>query len=283
MADENAAQREYWNGPAGENWVANQAPLDALMAGITAALLDEIAPAPGQRILDVGCGAGETAIALARAVGPTGTVTGVDISEPLLSLARDRAGKAGVGNLVLLDADAAVYPFEAESVDRVISRFGLMFFADPVAALRNIATALRRGGDLVFVAWAAADRNPWFSLPLAAAVERLGPPEPGSPDAPGPTAFRDIARVVGILEAAGFAEPRGEERSVDLSLPGGLEAVADLSLRVGTATRHIRDKGGSEADARAIAAKIKERFAPFVTADGIRVPAVVNLFRATRR
>ena len=280
--DPNADQRAFWNGPPGESWVTNQAALDALHARVSALLLAEAAPAPGERVLDIGCGAGETTLAAARAVGPRGTATGVDISEPLLDRARRRAEAADAANAVFLHADAALHRFAPESADLAVSRFGLMFFADPVAAFRNLAPALAPGGRLVFVAWAAADRNPWFSLPLAAAVERLGPAAPSDPDAPGPMAFRDIGRVTRILAEAGFARAEGAVRTVDLHLPGGLEAAADLALRIGPATRHIRDKGGSEDDVRAIADGVRARLAPFVTGDGIRVPAAVNLYRAAR-
>ncbi len=278
--DPNAAQRDYWNGAPGQGWVANQAALDALHAGVTRLLLDEAAPAPGARLLDIGCGAGDTTLAFAAAVGPRGTVTGVDISEPLLALARDRAEAADIDTATFLHADAALHRFDPASVDQIVSRFGLMFFADPVAAFRNLATALRPGGTLVFAAWAGADRNPWFSLPLAAAVERLGPSAPSDPDAPGPMAFRDIARVTAILAAAGLSDPSGTARTVDLHLPGGLDAAADLALRIGPATRHIRDKAGTADDARAIAAGVRERLAPFATPDGLRVPATVNFYRA---
>lgn len=282
MADENAAQRAFWNGPQGESWVTNQADLDALQAAVADLLLAEAAPRPGARLLDIGCGAGASTLAFAAAVGPRGTVTGIDISEPLLALARARAEDAGADNVTFLHADAAHHPFAATEADQVVSRFGLMFFADPVAAFRNIAAALRPGGTLVFTAWAPADRNPWFALPLAAAVERLGSSETSDPDAPGPMAFRDIGRVTTLLAAAGLSDATGTAREVDLHLAGGLDAAAALALRVGPATRHIRDKGGSDEDARAIAAAVRARFAGFVTPDGIRVPAVVNLYRATR-
>lgn len=280
--DPNAAQRDFWNGPPGQNWVANQPALDALQSGVTDLLLAEAAPAVGARILDIGCGAGETSLAFARAVGRDGTVTGVDISEPLLALARQRAEAAGARSVAFLHADAAAHRFADASADQIVSRFGVMFFADPVAAFRNLAAALRPGGTIAFVAWAGPERNPWFTLPLAAAVERLGPPDPAPPDAPGPMAFRDIDRVTGILADAGLADARGEARTVELHLPGGLDAAADLALRIGPATRLIRDKGGNEDDARAIATGVRARLADFATPDGIRVPAAVNLFRAVR-
>ena len=281
-ADDNAGQRAFWNGPQGQSWVANQAALDALHTGGTELLLTEAAARPGARLLDIGCGAGATTLAFARAVGPAGSVTGVDISEPLLGLARARAEAEDVANATFLHADAAHHRFDPGSVDQVVSRFGLMFFANPPAALATIGAALRPGGAIVFVTWAGLAENPWFALPLAAAVARLGPPEPGDPDAPGPMAFRDIGRITGILGAAGFAEAEGEVHAVDLHLPGGLDAACALALRIGAASRLIRDKGGDEGDAAAIAADLRVRLAPFVSVDGIRVPAAVNVFRARR-
>jgi SAM-dependent methyltransferase len=280
--DENADQRVFWNSQPGQNWLANQADLVALHAGVSDLLLAETAPAPGERILDVGCGASASTLAFADAVGPKGFVTGLDISEPLLARAAERTRDAGLGNVAFVLADAAHHRF-TDAYDAIVSRFGLRFFADPVSAFRNLATALRPGGRIVFAAWTAADRNPWFTLPLAAAEARLGPGAPTPPDAPGPMAFHDIARVVGILEAAGFAEARGLARTVDLHHPGGLDAATGLAGRIGPAMRHIRDKGGSDADTRAIATGLRDAFGRFVTPDGIRVPAEVNLFRARRR
>jgi SAM-dependent methyltransferase len=279
--DDNAAQRAFWNDAPGRNWITHEAALDALHAGVTGILLAAAVPAPGERILDVGCGAGATTIAFAAAVGPTGTVTGLDISEPLLARAAERARDAGAANVAFIHADAAHHPLDGMTCDAVVSRFGLMFFAHPVAAFRNIATALRPGGRLVFAAWAGPEVNPWFTLPLEAAVARLGAPEPTPPDAPGPMAFRDRDRVLGILDAAGLIDTRAEPRAVDLCLPD-LEAAVALTSHVGAATRLIRDKGGNEADARAIAEGVRERLASYVDATGLRIPAEITLFSGTR-
>lgn len=279
-ADDNAAQRDYWNGVAGQSWSLHRADLDTLLTEVSDLLLAAAAPAAGARVLDIGCGAGASTLAFAEAVGPSGRVVGFDISEPLLGLARQRAEAEDLDTATFLHGDAARYRFDAGAADLVVSRFGLMFFADPAAALANIRTALRPGGEIVFVAWAAPDENPWFHVPFEVAVARLGPAEPTPPDAPGPMAFRDIARVVGLLAAAGFDDARGETRDVGLRVPGGIDAAAELALHVGPATRLLRDKGGDEADARAIAATLRDRLAPYATATGVRVPARINLFRA---
>lgn len=281
MPDANADQRDFWNGRPGLNWVANQDGLDSIHAGAARLLLEECAPEPGERILDVGCGAGATTRALAAAVGPAGQVTGLDISAPLLDRAREQV-KDGAGNVAFLLADAATHDFPEAGFDAVTSRFGMMFFDDPAAALRNIAGALRSGGRMVFVTWAGPEANPWFTVTTRAAAARLGEGTATPPDAPGPMAFRDIDRVVGILEAAGLTDCSGAFHEGALHHPGGLEAATELATRVGPAMRLMREREAGEADRQAIIAAIRSEFAPFATADGIRVPAGFNLFRARR-
>ena len=284
MADEgNALQREFWNAQPGLNWAVHQAELDALAVDATEALLEAAAPAAGERVLDIGCGAGASSFALARAVGAEGEVLGVDFSAPLLERAEMLRGEAGIPNVRFERGDAQVHRFDVAAFDLAASRFGMMFFADTVAALRNIGGALRPGGRLVFIAWAGPERNPWFTVPQEVAVRRLGPAEPSPPDAPGPMAFRDVARVVRLMREAGFADCAAEAVDVDLHLSGGVEAAADLAQHVGPIARMLRDKGGTEADRTAIAEALRDEFARFRSPDGIRVPAVVTLFRGLRR
>ncbi len=279
----NAEQAEFWNLGPGQNWVEFQADLDALHEGVTEVLLRAAAPRAGEAVLDVGCGAGATSLALAAAVAPSGRVLGVDISAPLLRRAEERRRELGIGNLGFELADAQARRFEAGAFDLVASRFGVMFFADPVAAFRNLAAGLRPGGRLAFAAWAGPERNPWFTLPQRIAVARLGPVEPSPPDAPGPMAFRDIGRVCGILEAAGLSDCTGESLDVELHHPGGLEAVVRLAGQVGVAVRLMREKQATPEDRAAILDAIAAEFARFRSADGIRVPAGINLFTAARR
>ena len=157
-----------------------------------------------------------------------------------------------------------------------------MFFADPVAAFRNIATALRPGGRIAFAAWSGADRNPWFSESLRIAASRLGPLPAPPPGAPGPTAFADRDRVTGLLAAAGLADATAETRAIELHHPGGIAAIAGLAAEVGPTPRAIRERNGTPEDLAAIVAGVAETFAVYATPDGVRIPAEIHLFRARR-
>lgn len=278
MSNANADQADFWNADPGQRWVRFQEDLDALHEGVTGVLLAAARPQPGERVLDVGCGAGAQTFALALAVGPDGAVTGVDFSAPLLERARNRQDAQGVGNVVFRQVDAQVDDLGADAFDLVASRFGVMFFADPVAAFANIRGALRPGGRIAFVAWQGPEANPWFTLPQRLAVERLGAVAPTSPDAPGPMAFRDAGRVLKILEAAGFADARAEPVVTELHHPGGVLAAAALSTQIGPISRIIREKGGTDADRDAIGEKLATAFEAYQTPDGIRVPAGITIF-----
>ncbi|GAB4386332.1 class I SAM-dependent methyltransferase [Albidovulum sp.] len=274
----NAAQAAFWSSQPGELWARQHARIDALFSEITAALLARAALAPGMSVLDVGCGAGETSLAAARAVAPGGRVLGVDISPTLLAVARQRG--AGVAGLDFVQADAQDHPFEPGARDLLLSRFGLMFFADPVAAFANLRAALRPGGRAVFVSWAAAAGNPWMVIPRAVGVERLGPVPADPPRTPGMFAFAEIDYVLSILGAAGFADLLGEEVAVNLHPAASVREAAEFATLLGPVSRIIRERGATEADREAIAGEIARRLAPFQTAEGVRVPARINLFCA---
>ncbi|WP_448509149.1 class I SAM-dependent methyltransferase [Immundisolibacter sp.] len=196
----------YWNGEGGEIWVRNMDRSEANFASLTPRLLAHAAARPGERVLDVGCGGGQTSRALAQAVSPNGAVLAVDISEPILRVARQRHG--AVANLAFLQADAGNADLGTACFDLLFSRFGVMFFADPVAAFRNLRRSLTPGGRMVFLCWRAMAENAWMAAPTAAAVAALGeehrPAPPADPRAPGPFAFADADYVRGILRHAGF-------------------------------------------------------------------------------
>ncbi|MBB1493196.1 class I SAM-dependent methyltransferase [Paracoccus sp. MC1854] len=281
MAQTNADQTEFWNSAPGQNWVRYQADLDAISQAAGDLLLEACQPREGEAVLDVGCGAGASTLALARAVAPTGRVHGVDISSPLLERASVRRDELGIENVTFELADAQDHAFAESAFDLVASRFGLMFFADPVTAFRNIRSSLRSGGRIAFVAWAGPEENPWFAWPHRIATARLGTVPPTPPDAPGPMAFQDLERVKAILSDAGFSGCEGRGVAVDLHHPGGLEAVLKLVTVVGPAARVVREKGGTDEDRTAIAEEVAARFEQFRSSDGIRIPARVNLFTAT--
>jgi len=238
MSEPNAAQAAYWNEVAGPRWAEFQAGLDRQVAPLGRRAMAALAPTPGERIVDIGCGAGETSLELARAVGADGYVLGVDLSAPLLEIARRRS--AGVAGLDFRQADAQTFPFEPGAFDAAFSRFGVMFFDNPAAAFGNIGRALRPGGRLAFVCWRKPDENPVMRLPMEAAGPLVPPPPPPEPGAPGPFAFADPDRVRGVLSDAGFVavEITPHDQKVG---SGDLETALALALSIGPLGAILRE------------------------------------------
>lgn len=276
----NTDQAEYWSSPSGQTWVTHQRDLDRLLSGVLDALLAHAAPAAGETVLDIGCGTGASTLELSRAVGSRGHVTALDIADPLLDLARHRGAEAGCDNIEFILGDAQIHPFAQSRADLVFSRFGVMFFADPVAAFANLRRAVKPGGRLAMICWQGAPDNPWFMVPMKVAMDRLGKPEPMDPYAPGPMAFKDVERVTGILDAAGWAEARGEKIEVDLIPPQARRAAAEMAVTIGPATRLIREKEATQTDQDTIRAGVEEALQPYEGPDGIRVPARVIVYTA---
>ncbi len=200
----------------------------------------------------------------------------------MLARARDRQREAGLANVDFLLADAQDHAFARDAFDLIASRFGMMFFADSGAAFRNMATALKPGGRMHFACWAGPEHNPFFTLPQAVAVARLGPVEPVPPEAPGPMAFRDIGRVTGLMAEAGLSGAEGRMERIDLHHPGTRDHVASVLVSVGSAGRVIIEKGGTAEDIAAIRAALAEALRPYEAADGVRIPAGINMFSAVR-
>jgi SAM-dependent methyltransferase len=238
--EQNADQAAYWGGEAGQRWVDRQETLDTILAPILDILLDRAAVTAGEQVIDVGCGCGASAIALARRAGPTGRVTGIDISAPMLARARARAAVDLPLDLVL--ADATVHAFEPQRADLLASRFGVMFFADPVLSFRNMRTALRSGGRVAFACWREPVRNPWMIVPLMETykfVPKL--PEMG-PEDPGPFAFAHEKRVRRILKEAGYAAIGMEaiDLALDLALGQGLDTAVRAAVDIGPVQRALQ-------------------------------------------
>ena len=273
----NEQQAEYWNGAVGERWVAMQDTLDAGMADIAAKALSFARVKPGMLVIDIGCGCGTTALALAEMVGPQGAVTGVDISMPMLGHAKARAASAKSA-AIFVHADASDYAFKPEN-DLIFSRFGVMFFADPAAAFANIRKALKPGGRLVFACWRTAPENAWAAVPFAAARDLLPEQPPADPTAPGPFALADSARVKNILEKAGFKNIRIEKLDTNMYMGAGLDAAVDMSTKAGPLARAL---GGIDDDALKgkIRARVKDALAKYQTADGVQAPAACWLVEA---
>ncbi len=270
----NADQIAYWNAQAGETWAAQQDKLDRQLEPLGEAAIEALDPKTGERLIDIGCGAGQSTLALADRVGPAGSVLGVDISVPLLQVAGRRAH--GVRQVTFQEADAQTWAFEPAAADGVFSRFGVMFFADPKAAFANIRRALKPGGRLAFVCWRPLAFNDWMRVPIEAALAHVATPPPSDPLSPGPFAFADPVRVRTILAGAGFT-------NVDVAphdtFVGGhpLDEAVALALKVGPLGMLIRENPDKR---DAVIAAVREALAPHEGLDGIMLPAAVWIVTA---
>jgi len=273
----NAQQIEYWNGPVGERWVALQDKLDRNLSGVTDGILPFAAARAGERVLDIGCGGGTTSFLLEEKVGPEGAVLGADISRPLLGLARERA-KAKGSRVQFLEADASASDFGGGRFDLGFSRFGVMFFADPIAAFANIKRAMAPGGRLAFVCWRAMRDNEWTRVPFDAAKRFLPDEGPADPHAPGPFAFADPARLKTILARAGFADVAIEKYDTTMRLGGTAQTAASEAFNIGPVARAVA--GLDEATRAKILAAIEAAWKPFESPNGVAPGAAVWLVGA---
>lgn len=278
----NAEQIQYWNELAGAKWVALQPLLDAQIGPLGRRVMERAGIGNGERVLDVGCGCGNTTLEIARRVGPTGAAVGLDISTVMLARARQAAHDAGLSHVRFENADAQTHRFSAPEFDVVFSRFGVMFFTDPVSAFANLATGLRPGGRLGFVCWQALQQNAWAFIPLRAALAHVPAPPVPAPDTPGPFAFADAERVRTLLAGAGFERIVVEAVEAMLDVAGGsdLESTVEFLMQMGPLNRVLRDANG-EVRAR-VAGAVREAVAPFLTAQGVQMPAAAWLVTGRR-
>jgi SAM-dependent methyltransferase len=277
--DRNADQIAYWNGANGQRWTDRQAEQDVLLAPVSRTLIDRAAAKAGDRVIDVGCGCGSTSIAFAEKVAPEGFVLGVDISGPMLSRARQLAPKGLPVDFV--QADATVYPFDPQSFDLVVSRFGVMFFAEPAISFANLRQALRPSGRMTFACWREPRENPWMMAPLQAVYQHVPKLPPQGPEDPGPFAFASEERVHRILGEAGYKGIGMEpvDLSFDISIGRGLEAAVQSALQIGPSSRAL---DGHPPEVRAAAAEsVRELLTPFVRGDA--VPLAGSIWIVTAR
>jgi len=275
MSSSNAEQIEYWNTKAGPTWVESQARVDRMLAPLTAILLDRASAREGERVLDVGCGCGDTSLQLAQ----TGAaVWGIDISGPMLARAEERAKEVGRGNVSFSQTDASTQSLTPDH-DLILSRFGVMFFADPTAAFRNLHSGLAPDGRLCFLCWQPPRENPWMAITGAALQPLLPPPEtPPDPRAPGPFALADKEYLAGILDDAGFRDVEIESATADVHVGDDLDDAMDSQSRIGPMARALAELEG-DAREQAIAAA-RAALSPHVTENGLDLGAACWLVHA---
>ena len=262
MAEANRDQIEHWNAKAGPVWVAFQEQLDTGIREHGRRALDALALAPGERVLDLGCGCGDTTLDAARRVAASGEVVGVDISGPMLARARERAAAAGQANARFVQSDAQTDELGSARFDAAVSRFGVMFFEDPATAFANVARALRPGGRLAFVCWQPPQANPWIREPMAAVAPWVSLPPPPPPGAPGMFSLADPARIRSLLEGAGFTEVSVEGEELPMILGAGdLDEAVATFLEVGPVASALREAAADETQRARVASAVREVFA----------------------
>lgn len=272
--DAREAQREYWNTKGGERWITAEALFDAFVRPFGNAALERLAAKDGEHILDIGCGCGDTLAALSRAVGPSGSVTGIDISAPMIERAKQRVPQARA-----LAGDAATQTFDRH-FDALFSRFGVMFFAEPLVAFRHLRGLLTPEGRFSFVCWRTLAQNPWASVPGEAVLSVL-PHAEGWPsgEGPGPFSLADEGALVELLADAGFSSSKLLPFETDVVLSTtGLDDAVHFALTTGTAARLLVNASDAE---KALASQaIQDKLRAYLVGDRVALPAATWLVLA---
>lgn len=274
-------QAAIWNGAAGRGWVDAQSLLDRLFQPFEELLLEPLVAGSASRVLDIGCGTGGTTIAALRRLGVDGRGTGVDISEPMIAAARERAEREGDSARASFHcADAQVHEFEPASFGAVISRFGVMFFSDPVGAFSNLRRATRPDGWLRFLAWRSVEENPFQVTAERAAAPLLPGLLPArDPNAPGQFGFADREKIQAVLDQSGWCEI--EIRAVDVPCTMPESDLMVYLTRLGPVSRAVQELEDAEAR-RKVIETVRAAFDPFVNGGEVRFTAACWLVSAAQ-
>jgi SAM-dependent methyltransferase len=274
----NEAQIEHWNGAEAYRWVELQDRYDRQLAPFADAILDAAAVTRHERVLDVGCGCGTTTL---RAARTSAHAIGIDISGPMLERAGETAAQAGITNVEFVQADVQTHAFAAP-FDVAISRFGMMFFEDPKAALTNIGRALQPGGRLAFVCWQELARNDWLYLPGLAAAQYLPPPAAIAGGGPGPFSLADRDALRTLLESAGFSNIAIDSYEVLMLLGGGGTLEESLTFLLNTGAARAMFEGAPPSAAEHAIAAARHVLADHYDDDGVRLGAATWIVTARR-
>lgn len=268
----------HWNEQSGPRWVRLHPRLDAQIASLWKPLLDEVGE--GEAVLDVGCGCATTTLEIAERVGPEGHVTGIDVARPMLEHAEHRAREQGAGNIRFVEADAQIHALPDQTFDRVFSRFGVMFFEDPVAAFSNVRRSMRRGARLGFICWQGMEKNDWMRVPFAAIKDCIDVPPPPAPGSPGPFAFGDRNRLLEILSGAGFSgvEIESQERPVTIGGLRGLDEAVEFTQSMGMIASLLEKAG--PAVAPRVRSALRSAYEQHHTPEGVQLASASWLVRA---
>jgi SAM-dependent methyltransferase len=264
----NEEQAKLWNGASGHAWIEAQGMLDEMFKPFADLLVETVAAASARSVLDVGCGTGATTLAVARALGPSVHCTGVDISEPMIAVARARAERDHLPAR-FISADAQDHAFEPASVDMIISRFGVMFFDNAIAAFTNLRRAVTANGILRCIAWRSAAENPFMTTAERATTSLLPSVPSRQPDAPGQFGLANAQRVSTILAESGWSDV--DLRAIDVACSFPERELVSYFTRFGPLARVL-----PEADERTrarVIETVRAAFEPYVHRDAVRFTA----------
>jgi SAM-dependent methyltransferase len=236
-------------------------------------------PRTGERVLDIGCGCGASTLELASAVGPSGHVTALDISGPMIVEGQARAKAAGIANIDWLQADAATASIE--EYDLLVSNFGLMFFGDPVSAFANLRRAAHPGARMAFVCWRSLAENRWMEVPMQAVIPHVPPRPKSDPQAPGMFAFADRQRVTRIFAKTGWAPPRFEALDIELDIAAGrgLEEAVVQCTSIGAVNSWLRGQPAEIIEAAITS--LRDALAAYRDGSSVCLPAAMWLVSST--
>lgn len=277
--DINADMLAFWNGHGGHTWVTRQEHTDITLTPVTDALLAFAAPQPGERVVDIGCGCGAPTLEFAHAVGPTGHVTGWDISGPMLAEGSRRAAARGLANIEWREGDPATTSLD--EFDLLVSAFGVMFFGDRVAAFSNMRRAAALGARMALVCWRGLNENPWMEVPMRAVAQHLPPRPTPVPNAPGMFAFSDPGHVTDVLTAAGWSVPDFEplDLTLDIAAGRGLAEAVIQSTEIGAVNSWLRNQAREIVSASVNS--LREALLPHAEGEGVNLPAAMWLISST--
>lgn len=263
-------QKAYWNGPAGKNWVAAHDLLDQMFLPIEQLLAERITTST-RSVLDIGCGAGGLTLAAARRIGSGGRVLGVDVATPMIEAAKARAEhvRGEAAEVAFLEADAANYPFEAGGFDAIVSRFGVMFFENPVAAFANLRRAAAPGAPIDFAAWRGPEHNAFMTTAERAAAPLLPELPPRVANAPGQFAFADEARVRAILADNGWSDIVVRPLDAECAFPA--TELTRFITRLGPVSRAVAEL--DETAREKVLGTVRAAFGPYVQGNEVRFTA----------
>lgn len=272
-------QARYWNGAEAAHWLVHEKRYERILAPFTSHLLGAAAIGRAEHVIDIGCGAGSTTRAAGR-LAIEGGALGVDLSAPLLRQAVRRARQDDLTNVRFEHGDAQVHRFTAGAGDIAVSRFGVMFFADPAAAFANIVRGLRRRGRLVFLCWQGPAHNEWIMIPGAAASQHIALPPPDDSTGPGPFSLSERDRIDAVLGAAGLADIAIEPVAEMLWMGHDVADAVEFWKATGMGKALLGDV--DQPTAARVSEAVRAALEPYLTPEGLRLGSQAWLVTARR-